>query len=58
MTPQPGATVTAVARALGEKKEEEATESAPAHVDGSAGQNGKAAGGDDAAYDEDDEGEE
>ncbi len=58
MTPQPGAKVTAVARALGEKKEEEATESAPAHVDGSAGQNGKAAGGDDAAYDEDDEGEE
>jgi DNA gyrase subunit A len=32
MTPQPGAVVTAVARALGEKKEEVATESAPEEV--------------------------
>ncbi len=35
MTPQPGAVVSAVARALGERKEEAATENAPAEVDGS-----------------------
>ncbi len=34
MSPQPGAVVSAVARALGEKKEEVATESAPEEVDG------------------------
>ena len=32
MTPQPGAVVSAVARALGEKKEEDATESAPEEI--------------------------
>lgn len=36
MKPQPGAVVSAVARALGEKKEEDATESAPMEVNGSA----------------------
>lgn len=35
MKPQPGAVVSAVARALGEKKEEDATESAPMEVNGS-----------------------
>lgn len=34
MSPQPGAKVSAVARALGEKKEEDATESAPEEVNG------------------------
>ena len=34
MTPQEGAVVSAVARALGERKEEAATENAPAEVDG------------------------
>ncbi len=41
MTPQPGAVVSAVARALGEKKEENATESAPAEVDGAPVSNGQ-----------------
>ncbi len=40
MTPQPGAVVSAVARALGEKKEEDATESAPSEVDGAPASNG------------------
>ncbi|HDP33759.1 MAG TPA: DNA gyrase subunit A [Candidatus Hydrogenedentes bacterium] len=40
MTPQSGAVVSAVARALGERKEEVATESAPAEVDGGANGNG------------------
>ncbi len=60
MTPQPGAKVSAVARALGEKKEEEATESAPTEVDATEpngnGMNSRASAADieDDTYDEDD----
>ena len=40
MTPQSGAVVSAVARALGERKEEAATENAPAEVDATQTENG------------------
>ncbi len=42
MTPQSDAVVSAVARALGERKEEAATENAPAEVDATQSENGEA----------------